>query len=84
MLKDLVYAGIGGALMMREKMEEERKKLEELTGVSANDPKQFLESLKTKGEEEEHRLKEELKATIKEVIEELGLVTKKDLEAFRL
>jgi polyhydroxyalkanoate synthesis regulator phasin len=84
MLKDLVYAGIGGALLMREKMEEERKKLEELSGVTTSDPKAFLESLQAKGAEEENRLKEELKATIKEVIEELGLVTKKDLEAFRL
>jgi polyhydroxyalkanoate synthesis regulator phasin len=83
MLKDLVYAGIGGALMMREKMEEERKKLEELSGVNTSDPKQFLESLKSKGEEEEKRLKEELKATIKEVIEELGLATKKDIEALK-
>lgn len=84
MLKDLVYAGMGGALLLKEKMEEERKKLHELGGVNTSDPKQFLESLKTKGEEEENRLKEELKTTIKEVIEELGLVTKKDLEAFRL
>ncbi|MFZ2969417.1 MAG: hypothetical protein WA080_10230 [Sulfuricurvum sp.] len=84
MLKDLVYAGMGGALLLKEKMEEERKKLHELSGVNAADPQAFLESLKAKGEEEENRLKEELKTTIKEVIEELGLVTKKDLEAFRL
>ena len=70
--------------VLKEKMEEERKKLQELGGVNTSDPKQFLESLKAKGEEEENRLKEELKTTIKEVIEELGLVTKKDLEAFRL
>lgn len=80
MLKEIIYTGIGGVLMVKERVEEELKKLEEKGKITTSDTKSFLESLKTKGENEEIRLKEELKSAIKEVIEELGLATKKDIE----
>jgi polyhydroxyalkanoate synthesis regulator phasin len=83
MLKELFYTGMGGAFLIKEKVEEELKKLEEKGKISTTDTKSFLESLKTKGENEENRLKEELKTAIKEVIEELGLATKKDIEALK-
>lgn len=83
MLKELLYTGMGGALLLKERVEEELKKLEEKGKLSATDSKSFLEGLKTKGEEEEKRLKEELKTAIKEVIEELGIATKKDIEALK-
>jgi len=51
--------------------------------LNATDSKSFLEGLQTRGEDEEKRLKEELKTAIKEVIEELGLATKKDIEALK-
>ncbi len=83
MLKELLYTGMGGALLLKEKVEEELKKLEDKGKLNTSDTKSFLESLKTKGEDEEKRLKEELKATIREVIEELGIATKKDIEALK-
>ncbi|MDO9208187.1 MAG: hypothetical protein Q7T91_08025 [Sulfuricurvum sp.] len=83
MLKELFYTGMGGALLIKERVEEELKKLEEKGKINTTDTKSFLESLKTKGENEETRLKEELKTAIKEVIEELGLATKKDIEALK-
>ncbi|HEX5623348.1 MAG TPA: hypothetical protein VFX57_02790 [Sulfuricurvum sp.] len=83
MLKELFYTGMGGALLLKEKVEEELKKLEEKGRLNADESKSFLENLKTRGENEEARLKEELKTAIKEVIEELGLATKKDIEALK-
>ncbi|MBN2870121.1 MAG: hypothetical protein JXK04_04110 [Campylobacterales bacterium] len=83
MLKELLYTGMGGALLLKEKVEEELKKLEEKGKISTTDTKSFLESLKTKGEEEEKRLKEEIKSAIREVIEELGVATKQDIEALK-
>jgi polyhydroxyalkanoate synthesis regulator phasin len=83
MLKELLYTGMGGALLLKERVEEELKKLEEKGKLSATDSKSFLEGLKTRGEDEEKRVKEELKTAIKEVIEELGIATKKDIEALR-
>lgn len=83
MLKELLYTGMGGALLIKERVEEELKKLEEKGRLNADESKSFLENLKTRGENEEARLKEELKTAIKEVIEELGIATKKDIEALK-
>jgi polyhydroxyalkanoate synthesis regulator phasin len=83
MLKELLYTGMGGALLLKERVEEELKKLEAKGKLNADESKSFLENLKTRGENEETRLKEELKTAIKEVIEEMGLATKKDIEALK-
>ncbi|MFT7004312.1 MAG: polyhydroxyalkanoate synthesis regulator phasin [Sulfurimonas sp.] len=83
MLKNLLYAGIGAAVVMKEKVEEEVKKLEEQGKIKTTDAKSFLESIEKKGHEEQNRVKEELKKTLKEVIDELGLVTKEDLEKMK-
>jgi len=83
MLKDLIYAGIGAAVVMREKVEEEVKKLEESGKIKTTDAKSFLESIEKKGQEEQTRVKEELKSALKEVIDELGLATKADLEKMK-
>lgn len=80
MLKEIFYTGLGGALLLKERVEEELKKLEERGKLSSDESKSFLENLKTRGEKEEERFKEELKSAIKEVIEELGIATKKDIE----
>lgn len=83
MLKELLYTGVGGALLLKERVEEELKKLEEKGKLNATDTKSFLESLKSKGEDEEIRLKEEIKSAIREVIEELGIATKQDIEELK-
>lgn len=83
MLKELLYTGVGGALLLKERVEEELKKLEEKGKLNATDTKSFLESLKSKGEDEEKRLKEEIKSAIREVIEELGIATKQDIEELK-
>jgi polyhydroxyalkanoate synthesis regulator phasin len=83
MLKDLLYAGIGAATVMREKVEDEVKKLQDEGKLKTSDAKSFLESIEKKGHEEQTRVKEELKTTLKEVIDELGIATKADLDALK-
>lgn len=83
MIKDLIYAGIGAAVVMREKVEDEVKKLEESGKIKTKDAKSFLDSIEKKGQDEQERVKEELKKTLKEVIDELGLATKTDLEKLK-
>jgi len=83
MLKDLVYAGIGAAVVMKEKVEEEVKKLEDEGKIKTKDAKSFLDSIEKKGKDEKKRVKEELKSTLKEVIDELGLATKEDLQKMK-
>ena len=83
MLKDLLYLGVGAASVMKERVESEVKKLEEQGKLKKDDAKSFLDSLEKKGHDEEQRIKEELKKSLKEVIDELGLATKADIEALK-
>lgn len=83
MLKDLIYSGIGVALVLKEKVEDEVKKLEDEGKLKKADAKNFLDSIEQKGKDEEAKFKEQLKSTLKEVIDELGIATKADLEKLK-
>ena len=83
MLKELIFTGLGGALVLKEKIEDELKKLEEKGKLDTKDVKSFLESLEQKGKDSDAKFIEELKATIKEIIDDLGLATKEDLEKLK-
>ncbi|CAA6803927.1 MAG: Unknown protein [uncultured Sulfurovum sp.] len=83
MLEKLLYTGIGAATLFKEKVEEEVKKMEENGKIKTDDAKTFLESIETKGKEEEERIKEAMKDALKEVINELGLATKADIEKLK-
>ena len=83
MLKSMIYAGFGAAAIMKESVEEEIKKLQEKGKIKADDAQSFLNSLQNRGEEEETKLKDMLKNSIKEVIDELGLATKDDIEKLK-
>ena len=83
MLKELIFTGLGGALVLKEKIEDELKKLEEKGKLDTKDVKSFLESLEQKGKESDEKFKAELKSALKEIIDELGLATKEDLQKLK-
>lgn len=83
MIKDILYTGLGGALLLKERVDEEIEKLQERGKLSKADADAFLEKLQTRGEEEEEKLKSQIKEALKEVIDEMGLATKKDIEALK-
>ncbi len=83
MLKDLVYLGVGSALLAKERVEEELNKLVEKGKLSKEDAKKLVEKAKERGEAEEEKIKQELKETLKEVLTELGVATKEDIEALK-
>ncbi len=83
MLKELIYTTIGASAVMREKVEEEMKILEKKGKIKKEDAKDFIKKLEKKGKLEDKRLKKEIRGHLKELINELGLVTKKDLEKFK-
>jgi len=83
MIKDLLYAGLGAASIMKDSIEEEMRKLEEKGKIKKDDAKSFLESLEKRGKEEDERIKELFKGAIKEVIDELGLATKEDIQKLK-
>ncbi len=83
MLKDLLYTGIGAAAVLKDRVEDEVKKLEEQGKLKTSDAKSFLESIETRGKEEESKQKEKLKSMIKDVLDELGVATKDDLRKLK-
>lgn len=83
MLKDMIHTGMGVGMLLKEKVEKEVKKLEEEGKIKTDDAKTFVESLLEKGKDEEQRVKDLLKDSIKEVISELGIATKDDIEKLK-
>ncbi len=83
MLKDILYTGLGMGVLFKEKVQTELQKLEDEGKIKKDDVETLLKSLSQKGEEEEKRIKEIFKKSIKEVIEELGLATKEDIKALK-
>lgn len=81
MLKELLYTGMGAVAILKEKVEDELQKLEDQGKLKKDDVKSFIDSIAKKGEEEDAKLRESIKATLKEIIDELGLATKEDLKA---
>jgi polyhydroxyalkanoate synthesis regulator phasin len=83
MLKEILYTTIGATTILKEKVEEEIKKLEEKGKIKTDDAKSFLETLESKGKEEDEKMKQKLKDTIKEIFDDLGVATKDDLEKLK-
>ena len=76
----MLYTGLGMGVLLKEKVENEIQKLEDEGKLKKDDATSLLDSLSTKGQDEEKRIKEIFKKSIKEVIDELGLATKEDIE----
>ena len=83
MLKEILFTGLGGALLLKERVEEELKTLQEKGKIKTSDAKSFLESLEQKGKDEDERIKAKIKDMFKEVLDELGVATKADLEKLK-
>jgi len=80
MLKDLIYIGLGGALLVKEKVEEELSELVEKGKLNKEDAQNFIDKAKVKGEDEEKEFKAHLKEVIKETLEEMDVATKEDIQ----
>jgi len=83
MIKELLYTGMGAATMVKERVEEEVKKLEESGKLNKDDAKSFLESIESKGKQEEERMKSMIKDSLREIIDELNIATKDDIEKLK-
>ena len=80
MLKDLIYIGLGGALLAKEKVEKELSELVDKGKLNKEEAQSFIDKAKAKGEEEEKEFKAHLKEVIKETLEEMGVATKEDIK----
>ena len=82
-VEEILFTGLGGALLLKERVEEELKTLQEKGKIKTSDAKSFLESLEQKGKDEDERIKAKIKDMFKEVLDELGVATKADLEKLK-
>ena len=80
MLKDLLYLGLGSVVLLKEKVESELETLKEKGKISEDDIKQIIQNAKEKGKDEEDRVKSIIKEALKDVIDELNLATKEDIQ----
>ncbi len=83
MLKDIIYTGIGAATILKEKVEDEVKKLEDEGKIKQDDAKSLLEKIQNVGKQRDSKVRTKLKDIIKESINELGLATKEDIEKLK-
>ncbi|MBN2895836.1 MAG: hypothetical protein JXK05_08125 [Campylobacterales bacterium] len=83
MFSEIIHTALGGAVILKEKVETELGRLEEAGKLSKKEGEELLERLKTEGAAEEDRLKAKFKEALREVIDELGLATKEDIEKLK-
>lgn len=82
-IKELFYLGIGTAMLAKEKIEEETKDLMERGKLSREEREEFIAKAKAKGMEEESDFQNKFKGMVKEVISEMGLATKEDIDELK-
>jgi polyhydroxyalkanoate synthesis regulator phasin len=81
--KKLILAGIGMFSLTREKAEQIIKELVEKGQVDKDEAKGLLDELITRGEKERTALRQFIRKEFEKTQSELGLVSKKELEALK-
>lgn len=82
-LEQLFYAAFGGALAVKEKIETNNDEIKACQEKSEEKARAFIDEMVQRGEEEKDQLKERFKDILKEVLAELNLATKDDLEKLK-
>jgi polyhydroxyalkanoate synthesis regulator phasin len=82
-LEQLLYIALGGALSVKEKLEKNSEEISKWQSEAEANARAFLDELSQRGAQEKDHVKELLREQIKEVINELGLATKADLEELK-
>jgi polyhydroxyalkanoate synthesis regulator phasin len=82
-LEQLLYFGLGSALLAKEKIEKAGESTRGLRAESDRKAREFFDQAVAKGSEERDQLKGNIKELLKEVIDELGLATRADLNELR-
>lgn len=82
-LEQLFYAAIGSALCAKEKIEDSNGELKAYQQQAEEVGRKWLDGMSERGSGEKERIKGEIKSLLKEVIDELGLATKEDLQQLK-
>ncbi len=82
-IEQLFFIALGGALSVKEKLENNSEEVKKWQSEAEANARAFLDELSQRGAQEKDQVKDLLREQIKEVINELGLVTKADLEELK-
>lgn len=82
-LEQLFYLALGGALTVKDKMEKNSGELRKWQGEAEQNARALVDELTQRGEQERDAFRQMLKDSIKDVIKEMDLVTKEDLEQLK-
>ena len=82
-LEQLFYFGLGSALMAKEKIEQAGESARSCKEESDQKAREFFDKAVAKGSEEREQAKGSIKALLRDVIDELGLATRADVDALR-
>ncbi|APW64588.1 MULTISPECIES: hypothetical protein [Arcobacteraceae] len=80
MLTELMNTVIGAKIAAEEKMKTDLKALKKDGKMKKCDFKKHIKEIEKKGKKEHKELKKHVRSMMKEIINELGLATKKDLK----
>ncbi len=82
-LEQFFYAALGGALAMKEKLETNSDEIKVCIEKNEENARKFFDDMAKRGEKEKDQFKIMLKDMLKEIVDELNLATRDDLEKLK-
>jgi len=82
-LEQLFYAALGTALTVKEKIETNNDEIKACQEKSEENARKFIDEMSQRGEQEKQEFNKMFKDTLKELVTELNLATKDDLEKLK-
>ena len=82
-IEQLFYAVLGGALAVKEKIEANNEEIKAWQEKSEENARTFFDEMAQRGEQEKDQFRGMFKDILKEVVAELNLATKDDLEKLK-
>ena len=82
-LEQLFYVALGGALTMKDRLEKNSEEMRKWQEDAEDNARAFLDDLARRGEAEKDSCRQMVTDLVKEVIRDLDLVTRQDLEQLK-
>lgn len=82
-LEQILYTLLGGALAVKDKIETNSDEIKACQEKNAEKARTFLDEMAQRGEDEKDQFREKFKDLLKEVVAEMNLATKDDLDRLK-
>lgn len=82
-LEQLLYLALGGVMEARERMERDSAQFREFQQQAQDNARDLLHNFSARGEEEKDAARAALRDLLREVVDDLGLATKEDIEQLK-